>query len=359
MNINKIEKELEKRKTTDSILASLTIPLIIFIIGVVSNAEILFNLRNDFLLLLVRIILIFIVWLILAVILNILWYLIKEILILNNEKRNWKIIIANMKVNFNDLKDIIVFNVILIFITFVACYLFVNKPSTDIVIEVLIISLIIFFILSVLYTCIKKKINIKHMSNVNTSDKMNFICKCLSILVCYIVSMIFIAFLLIFYNKRNIDIIYNKNGIIECRFDNYLLNDDVIKFEIYNKNFYIDGLLDKNNILSSISLHVSSDKKNISTMSSIEYMNNLPKELSPSNFYMPNIINCCYINLNKYITNDKNYINELDDVILITLTLELNNHKFIVYNKFKSNMGVYEFANDRVHLESYYNLCQK
>lgn len=116
MNWFSMKKELEKRYNIDSILVSMIIPIIIFIIGLISNFGFLFNLRNDDISLFCRIIVIFIIWLIVAMLLHLLAYLIKEVLILHTQKANNQDIVDKMGNNFNDSTSFFIMNLIIILI---------------------------------------------------------------------------------------------------------------------------------------------------------------------------------------------------------------------------------------------------
>ena len=354
MNIFKIDKEFEKRKHIDSILVNMSIPIIIFIISLFSNFGFLFDFRNDDISFFYRFIVIFIIWLIIVMLLYLLIYLIDEVLILHKQNVKAKKLVFLMKNNFHATISLFKYNII--FITIFCIFFYFNifsylnkilfKSRIDLILKIIMCILILLLIVVIFWIIkelIRKKANVKF-----------FQCKSfyyvLKIIICCFISTIIIVFLLFFNNKRNIDIHFNKNGLVEVKFDYGIHNNEHLTFQIYNKNILLDSQFAINNKLNSVEWHDSHNKNIISTMSIVGYYDDLFKEISPLNFYLPRIENFYYFDLGKYIINNKISKNDLDDDYSIVLIIESKKYKFIVHNQFRIILDNYEFAKDSMHI---------
>ena len=354
MNIFKIDKELENRKYIDSTLVNISIPIIIFIISLFSNFGFIFNFRNDNISFFIRITLIYIIWLMIVMVLYLLIYLINEVLILHKQKSKTKVIVTLMKNNFNDTISFLKTNIIVMFFFCIFLYLviflyhskIISTGRIDLILKIFMYILIFLLVVAIFWSFKKigkEKIIVKFLRNMN----VNSIFK---ILFCCIISTIFIILLLCFNNKRNIDINFSKSGFIEVKLDYVMNNSEHLIFQIYNNNKLLDGQFDMNNKLSSVEWHDNHNKNIISTMSVVGYYDDLFKEISPLDFYIPKIENCYCFNLGEYMINNKIYKNDLNDFYSIVLIIESHKHKFIVHNQFRIILDNYEFAKDSMHI---------
>ena len=354
MNIFKIDKELENRKHIDSILVNMSIPIIIFIISLLSNFGFVFNFRNDDISFFFRITLILIIWLMIVMVLYLLIYLINEILILHKQKSKTEVIVSLMKNNFNDtislfktnVIGIVIFCIFLYFVIFLYHSKILSTGRIDLILKIFMCILILLLVV-VMFWSFKKFGKKRIIVNFFKFNNVNSIFK---ILFCCFISTIFIILLLFFNNKRNIDIYFNKNGFIEAKLDYVMNNNEHLIFQIYNKDKLLDGQFDMNNKLSSVEWHDNHNKNIISTMSVVGYYSDLFKEISPLNFYMPKIEKCYYFDLDEYMINNKINKNDLDDFYSIVLIIESHKHKFIVHNQFRIILDNYEFAKDSMHI---------
>ena len=354
MNMFSIDKELEKRKHIDSILVNISIPIIIFIISLFFNFDFIFNFRNGDISFFFRITIIFIIWLMIVMLLYLLIYLINEVLILNKQNVKVKDIVFLMKNNFDDtislFRNSIIIIVTICILLYFSIFLYHSKILTtsrlDLILKILMYILILLLIAIIFWSVVilgKKKTIAVFFKN----KSFNY---ALKIIICCFISATFIVFLLFFNNKRNIDIHFNKNGLVEVKFDYGIHNNEHLTFQIYNKNILLDSQFAINNKLNSVEWHDNHNKNIISTMSIVGYYDDLFKEISPLNFYIPKIENFFYFDIGECIINNKTSENDLDDNYSIVLIIESKKHKFIVHNQFRIILDNYEFAKDSMHI---------
>ena len=353
-----MKNEFKIRQNIDGMLVNVNIPLLIFAIGIIINFNSLFDIQNKETPLFYKIIFIILIWLILLVVVNIFIYLINEILILHNANLTLKNKVYIMKRNFEFTFFLCKFILLIILTMLIYLYTLKITDLNSIVLNNIIKNffsdttfiIVLILVISILIICfvIKLVFNFKIFKKMKISTKYYYFNKFFHTFLSLAISFSIIFCFLYFNNSRNIDIYFNKNGLVKvcCDFD--IDNSNIFNFKLDKNNLYPISEFKMNERLSYIDVHLGNESK-VATKSALDRLIN-NEGISPITLYGFSSNNSYYIDLNKILNMHSALNVENKDFYSIEIDFNMKKHSYSVRNQFVLFSNNFEFAKESANL---------